>query len=89
MSDIGHNGVNAIELQGYVDRLKRLAEAMDSLKEDARELLQEAQSSGYEGAAIKSLVRAAMMDEKKKARERMKAEMLALYAGALQMDLFA
>lgn len=81
------NSVDAGALQEFIDRLVSKEEQRRTLGEDIRDILQEASSTGYEAHAIKAIVRKQLMDDKKRAREKLKAETLALYQNALQIDL--
>lgn len=81
------NSVDAGALQEFIDRLVSKEEQRRFLSEDIRDILQEASSIGYETHAIKAIVRKQLMDDKKRAREKLKAETLALYQNALQIDL--
>lgn len=81
------NSVDVGALQEFIDRLVSKEEQRRTLSEDIRDILQEASSTGYETHAIKAIVRKQLMDDKKRAREKLKAETLALYQNALQIDL--
>lgn len=81
------NSVDAGALQEFVDRLMNKEEQRRSLSEEIRDILQEASSTGYEPHAIKAIVRRQLMDDRQRARDRLKAETLTLYQNALQIDL--
>lgn len=81
------NSVDAGALQEFVDRLMAKEEQRRALSDEVRGILQEASSTGYEPHAIKTIVRKQLMDDRQRARDRLKAETLVLYQNALQIDL--
>lgn len=81
------NSVDAGALQDIIDRLMNKEEQRRSIQEDIRDLMKEASSTGFEPHAIKLIVRKQLMDDRQRARARMKAETLALYENAIQIDL--
>ena len=65
------NSVDAGALQEFIDRLVLKEEQRRTVSEDIRDILQEASSTGYEAHAIKAIVRKQLMDDKKRAREKL------------------
>lgn len=82
------NSVDTGLLDSYVERLREKEEARRLIVDDMKEILQEAVSSGFEGPAIKAVLRMVLMNEKQKEREKLKAETLGIYANALQIEMF-
>jgi|688.fasta_scaffold703507_2 uncharacterized protein (UPF0335 family) len=81
------NSVDAGALQEIIDRLMTKEEQRIAIQEDIREIMKEAASTGFEPHAIKTIVRKQLMDDRQRARAKMKAETLAIYENAIQIDL--
>lgn len=77
---IGHNrlGAAAEELVRYVERIERLEEEEDALKEDKKSVYGEAKTTGFDVKIIRLLVRRRRMESA--AREEQDA-LLELYEG--------
>lgn len=80
-------GIND-DLTSYADRLTRLLDAADEAKADLKELRVEIKSAGYDPAALVRVVQL-RRDERKRAREQERLQMISIYADRLgvQLDL--
>lgn len=81
------NSVDAGSLQEIIDRLLSKEEQRRAIQEDIREIMQEASSSGFETHAIRTIVKKQLLDDRQRARAKLKAETLSIYETALQIDL--
>lgn len=85
-SEIGHNSgeVSGARLKSFVERIERLESEKKSLGEDIKDVYAELKSAGYEPKITKRLV-----SERRKELQKRKedAELLSLYASAIQFDL--
>lgn len=80
-------GIND-DLTSYADRLTRLLDAADEAKADLKELRVEIKSAGYDPAALVRVVQL-RRDERKRAKEQERLQMISIYADRLgvQLDL--
>ena len=71
MSDIQNHGDNAhAHLRSIVERVERINDEIKSLKEDQKDIFSEAKSAGYDGTALRALIRERAEDQtKRKNRE--------------------
>jgi uncharacterized protein (UPF0335 family) len=76
------------DLTRYADRLTRLLDAADEVRDDLKELKVEIKLSGYDPAALTRVVQL-RRDERKRAREQERLQAVTLYADRLgvQLDL--
>lgn len=73
------------QLQSYVERFKSLAEQMDELREDGKELAKEAKGNGFEPAAIKAIVKRQLESADKRSKREAAEAVLDTYKNALGM----
>ena len=67
MSDITNHGDNAhAHLRSIVERVERINDEIKSLKEDQKEIFLEAKSAGYDGTALRALIRERAEDQTKR-----------------------
>jgi uncharacterized protein (UPF0335 family) len=87
MTQIGHNvgGIAGERLIKLIERIERLEEEKAGLAADIRDVYQEAKSAGFETKIIRKLVKYRKQDRQKLQEE---SELTALYASAIQLDLF-
>lgn len=67
-------------VKSYVERLQRLDEDSDALKEDTKEVLAEAKGEGYDTKILKKIVRLLKQDKAKRQEEE---AILDLYLSAI------
>ena len=81
----GHNSVSGARLKSFIERVERLSEEQKALGEDIKDIFQEAKSTGFCPKTMRKLIA-----ERKKAadKRREEQELLALYASAIQFELF-
>lgn len=65
MTSIGHNAKE--QLKSVIERLENLAEQIDGLKEDQKEIFAEAKSNGYDPAALRAVLKYRKEDADKRA----------------------
>ena len=82
MAGAGDNVVNSTELRSFVERLERLAEEGEALKDDVKEVKVEAKSKGYD---IKTLERLMRLRKQEKRQREVEQEMLEAYMAAMGM----
>jgi uncharacterized protein (UPF0335 family) len=73
-------GIAADQLKSFVERVERLAEEMDNLRADMREVLAEAKAMGFDSKIIRKVIRLRKMDQAKREEEEQLTE---LYEEAL------
>lgn len=78
------NAPNAEHLKAYVERIERLEEEKRAIGEDIKEVYTEAKSTGYDPKVMKKII---STRRKKAEAAREEAELFALYADALGMQL--
>jgi uncharacterized protein (UPF0335 family) len=90
MTDIGHNSFDNTKLREQFDALVNLETQKRDTAENIKEQLEVAKSIGFDPSALREMVKAhfIMLDAKKKAKAEAKAEIAAVYANALQLELF-
>ena len=77
-----HESVAADQLRAFIERVERMAEELDAIKADIREIYAEAKGNGCDTAVIRQLVKLRKMD----ANERLEREaILEMYMSALGM----
>lgn len=85
MTDAGTLGGNAQgKVRSYVERALRLEEDKAAITADLGELYKEAKGDGFDAAALRKVV----AREKDRRKTRQMDEMIALYEGAIQGELF-
>ena len=83
MSDVGHNA-NDDRLRLLIERIERLEEEEQALKEDKKDVYLEAKAVGYDAKIMRQIIRLRKM----KPDDRLELEsVLDLYKSALGMDL--
>ncbi len=83
MSDVGHNA-NDDRLRLLIERIERLEEEEQALKEDKKDVYLEAKAVGYDAKIMRQIIRLRKM----KPDDRREMEtVLDLYKSALGMDL--
>lgn len=84
------NGVDAGHLRSVVDRLKACKRRQQEAAEDAKEIISEATGIGFDGPALREIVRVEIRneDEAKKRKAKATHGVVEVYATALQLDLF-
>lgn len=82
----GHNSgeVSGARLKSIIERVERLEEEKKALSEDIRDIYAEAKATGFEPKIIRKLVSLRKMNLEKRREE---AELLNLYAAAIQMEM--
>ncbi len=68
------------QLQSFVQRIERLEDEMKNLREDTKEVFDEAKASGFDTKILKTVIKLKRMDPEKRAQEE---EMIKLYSEAL------
>lgn len=67
---VGHNSAPARfakdQLKSYVERVEKLEEEKKAIADDIKDVIAEAKANGYDGAAIRTLVRERKVDPKKR-----------------------
>ena len=77
--------IAASELRSFIERVERLTEEKAAIQGDIKDVFGEAKGRGYDGKALRALIRARKQD----ANERMEENaILKSYADALGMDIF-
>lgn len=83
MSDVGHNA-NDDRLRLLIERIERIEEEEQALKEDKKDVYLEAKAVGYDAKIMRQIIRLRKM----KPDDRREMEtVLDLYKSALGMDL--
>lgn len=87
---IGHNsgeqdvgGVSGQRLKSFVDRIERMDEEIEGLKEDRKDIYAEAKGVGFDAKTIRKLIRLRKMDPDKRREEE---DLLELYKSAVGME---
>ena len=83
---IGRNTEAAEKIGGYLDRIERLLEEIDGLKDDLKDVKAQARDEGFNVAALVRLV-AIRRDKQKASHENELLNDLVLYAHATGMPL--
>ena len=83
---IGHNSenVSGARLKSFIERVERLEEEKKGMSDDIKDIYLEAKSAGFDTKIIRKLVSIRRVTEQKRREE---AELLSLYAAAIQLDL--
>ena len=87
MPEASHNVVAADQLRSYVDRIVALEQQRKSFGDDIKDVLKEAESTGYEAHALRKLVKARLQDDRQREAAKRRAAVLEAYAAALQWEL--
>jgi uncharacterized protein (UPF0335 family) len=67
VSDIKNHGDNAhAHLRSIVERVERINDEIKSLKEDQKDIFSEAKSAGFDGTALRALIRERAEDQTKR-----------------------
>ena len=70
----------AERLKGFIERVERVEEDLDGLKEDRKEIYSEAKGEGYDTKVVRKIVRLRKMD---RARRQEEQAILDLYLSAI------
>lgn len=70
------------QLKSFVQRIERLDDEMKNLREDLKEIFDEAKASGFDTKILKTVIKLKNVDPEKRAQEE---EMIKLYADALDI----
>ena len=81
---IGHNSVSGDRIKAFIDRIEKLEVEKKSAIDDIKEVYSEAKSQGFETKIIRKLIAIRKANLEKRREE---AELLELYASAIQLDL--
>ncbi len=81
-SDI--RGVSGARLKSFIERVERLEEEKKAIAEDVKDVYGEANATGFDPKIMRKLVRVRKTILEKRREE---AELLSLYAAAIQFDL--
>ncbi|MBN2676230.1 MAG: DUF2312 domain-containing protein [Alphaproteobacteria bacterium] len=73
-------GIASDQLKSFVQRIEKLEEETANLRQDTKEVFEEAKISGFDVKILKTVIRLKKMDPEKRAQEE---EMIKLYADAL------
>jgi len=67
MTDTGNHGHNATtHLASIVERVERINDEIKSLKEDQKDIFSESKSAGFDGTALRALIRERAEDQTKR-----------------------
>lgn len=80
------NEVDGGQLQSIVSRIEKLEDEKSEISETIRDVYAESKSSGFDPKILRKIV---SLRKKAAQARREEAELLRVYASALQMDLFA
>lgn len=80
--DVG--GVSGARLKSFIERVERLEEEKSALSEDIRDVYKEAKATGFIPSIMRKIVSIRKTNLEKRREE---AELLELYAAAIQLDL--
>lgn len=85
-AEIGHNSgaVSGVRLKSFIERVERLEEEKKGIAEDIRDVYAEAKGMGFDAKIMRKLVSVRKANIEKRREE---AELLSLYASAIQMEL--
>ncbi len=75
--------VAAAELRTYIERIERLEEEKKAIADDAKDVLNEAASKGYDKKAIRTIIRLRKKDKDERLEEE---NILQTYMAALGME---
>tara|TARA_R110002124_G_scaffold129483_1_gene291019 strand:- start:330257 stop:330562 length:306 start_codon:yes stop_codon:yes gene_type:complete len=78
VKDVG--GVTGAQLKSFIERIERLEEEKKALAEDIKEIYSEAKGSGFDGKAMRTLVKLRSMDSEKRREEE---DILDVYKAAI------
>ncbi len=83
---VGHNSgeVSGTRLKSFIERIERLEEEKSGIAADVRDVYGEAKANGFDPKIMRKLVRIRKTILEKRREE---AELLQLYASAIQFDL--
>ena len=75
------NAVQEDRLQSFIQRIEKLEDDKEFIKEDIKQVYAEAKSAGYEPKIMRKVVRLRKMDDEKRREEE---QLLDLYLGAVE-----
>ncbi len=86
IAGLGHNSgeVSGTRLKSFIERVERLNEEQKAIAEDVRDVYAEAKGAGFDPKIMRKLVSLRKVNVEKRREE---AELLSLYASAIQMTL--
>ncbi len=73
-------GIAKDQLQAFVTRIERLEDEMKNLRDDTKEVFDEAKASGFDTKILKTVIKLKKMDPEKRQQEE---EMIQVYEEAL------
>ncbi|MHA1574547.1 MAG: DUF2312 domain-containing protein [Alphaproteobacteria bacterium] len=73
-------GIAKDQLQAFVQRIERLEDEMKNLRDDTKEVFDEAKASGFDTKILKTVIKLKKMDPEKRQQEE---EMIQVYEEAL------
>ena len=71
------------QLKSFVQRIERLSDEARNLRDDIKEVFDEAKAAGFDTKILKEVIKLKHSDPEKRAQEE---EMIKLYADALGLD---
>jgi uncharacterized protein (UPF0335 family) len=80
----GSNGVDGGHIKAFIDRIEKLEEEKRALADDVKDIYAEAKGSGFDPKIMRKIIALRKKSADARAEE---AELLRLYADALQMTL--
>ena len=81
--ETGVENVAAAELRQFIERIERLEEEKQTIADDIKDVYGEAKSRGYDGKAMRTIVRLRKKDANERAEEE---SILQTYMNALGME---
>lgn len=75
--------VAAERLRGFIERIERVEEELDAAKGDRKEIYDELKGEGFDGKAVRKVIRIRKMDRAKRQEEE---AILDLYLSTLGID---
>ncbi len=78
MSEVG--GIAKDQLKSFIDRVERLEEEMGNLRQDIKEVFDEAKASGFDVKTMRTVLRLKKVDPEERAQQE---EMVKIYFDAI------
>ena len=75
-------GIAKDQLQAFVQRIERFEDEMKNLRDDTKEIFDEAKASGFDTKILKTVIKLKKMDPEKRQQEE---EMVQVYSEALDI----